>query len=46
MLFNAHNPAVIAELEHAVHETDITPDHATSSPPIAGKCVEDGPTAW
>jgi hypothetical protein len=45
-LFDAYNPAAVAELEHAVRGTDTTADHATPSPPFAGKSGDDGPTAW
>jgi hypothetical protein len=45
-LFEAHNPVVVAELEHAVHGMDTTADHAMSSSPFAGKCDDNGPTTW
>jgi hypothetical protein len=35
-LFDAHNPAPVAELELAVRGTDITADHKIPSPPFAG----------
>jgi hypothetical protein len=37
-LFNAQNPAAVAELEHAVHEMDTTAELATTSSPFTGKC--------
>jgi hypothetical protein len=40
-LFGAHNPAAVSELKHGVHEKD-----TTLSPPFAGKCGDDGKTAW
>jgi hypothetical protein len=43
-MLTAHNPVVVPELKHAVHGTDTT-EHATSSPPTAGKCVDE-PTVW
>jgi hypothetical protein len=46
MLYNAHNPVVVAELEYAVCGMDATADHATPSPQFAGKCGDDGPTTW
>jgi hypothetical protein len=31
-VFNAHNPVVVVELEHAVHGTDTTVDQSIPSP--------------
>jgi hypothetical protein len=45
-LFNAHNTAVVVELEHAVHGMNITVDHATPSAQFAGKWSDDRPIAW
>jgi hypothetical protein len=44
MLFDAHNQAVLAELEHVVCGTDKTADHATLSPLFAVKFYDGGPT--
>jgi hypothetical protein len=45
-LFNAHNTAAVAELEHAVHGINITADHATPSAQFAVKWGDDRRTAW
>jgi hypothetical protein len=45
MLYNAHNPVVVTELEYVVCGMDTTADHATPSPQFAGK-RGDGPTTW
>jgi hypothetical protein len=45
-IFVTHNPAAVAEPEHAVHEMDTTAVCATHSPPFTGKCGDDKPAAW
>jgi hypothetical protein len=42
MLFNTHNPVVVAELEHGVCGMDTTVDHAALLPPFIWKCSDSG----
>jgi hypothetical protein len=44
-LLDAYGSAAVAELEHAVRGTGTSSDHATPSPPFAGKCGDDGSTS-
>jgi hypothetical protein len=48
-LFDAHNAPAAAGLEQALRGTDTQQQLIMQNPhylPFAGKCSEDGPTAW